>query len=201
MERGSLQVEDFFGNLPPIETERLLLRKIVVDDAEDMFEYGRDPEVTRYLMWEPHRTIDDSIEFIRWVMRQYEAGEVAPWGLELKDTGKFIGTVGFVEWNLRHSRAEIGYSLARPFWGLGLMTEAARAVIDFGFGTMGLNRVEANCFIENARSARVMEKCGMTFEGVLRQYLFVKGQYEDVKMYSILRREWAEGGSRRVVAC
>jgi ribosomal-protein-alanine N-acetyltransferase len=201
VERESLRVEDVFGNLPPLETERLLLRKIGVDDADDMFEYGRDPEVTKYLMWEPHRTVDDSIEFIRWVMRQYDAGEIAPWGMEIKETGKFIGTVGYHEWNVRHGRAEIGYSLARSFWGLGYMTEAVRAVIDFGFGVMGLNRVEANCFIENKGSARVMEKCGMKFEAILRQHLFVKGRYEDVKMYSILRREWAGDGLRRVVAC
>jgi ribosomal-protein-alanine N-acetyltransferase len=201
VERESLQVEDVFGDLPPLETERLLLRKMRLDDAEDMFEYGRDPEVPKYMMWEPHRTIDDSIEFIRWVMRQYEAEEIAPWGIELKETGKFVGTVGFHEWSVRHGRAEIGYSLARPFWGLGLMTEAVGAVLDFGFRVMGLNRVEASCFIENVGSARVMEKCGMKFEGVLRHYLYVKGRYEDMKMYSILRREWAANGSRRVEAC
>ena len=152
-------------------------------------------------MWEPHRTIDDSTEFIRWTIRSYQEGQVAPWGIEIKETRKLIGTVGFIEWNARHGRAEIGYSLARRFWGFGYMTEAARAVIDFGFGAMGLNRVEANCFIENVASARVMEKCGMKFEGILREYILVKGRYENVKTYAIVRREWAANGLRRVVAC
>ena len=190
MTGATLAIEDIFGNLPPLETERLLLRKLSLDDAYDLFAYGRDPEVTRYVMWEPHRTVDDSIQFIKWAIRQYEEGQIAPWGVELKETGKLVGTAGFHTWSTRHRRAEIGYTLARPFWGQGLMTEAVRAIIDFGFRVMDLNRIEARCFTENIASARVMEKCGMQFEALLREQELVKGRYEDLKMYSILRREW-----------
>jgi len=190
MTHATLTIEDIFGNLPHLETERLLLRKLCQDDAYDLFAYGRDPEVTKYLLWEPHRTVHDSVQFIEWAIRQYDAGEIAPWGIELKETGKLIGTSGFYTWTPRHRRAEIGYALARPFWRMGLMTEAVRAILDFGYCVMDLNRVEARCFTANVASARVMEKCGMKFEALLREQELIKGRFEDLNAYAILRREW-----------
>ena len=89
-----------------------------------------------------------------------------------------------------HARAELGYVLSRKLWGRGLMPEAVRAVVRFGFGRMELNRIEARCIIENAASARVMEKAGMTCEGTLREREFIKGAYRDMRLYSILRREY-----------
>jgi ribosomal-protein-alanine N-acetyltransferase len=89
-----------------------------------------------------------------------------------------------------HARAELGYVLSREHWGRGLMPEAVRAVIRFGFGRMGLNRVQARCIAENVASARVMEKAGMAYEGTLRESEFIKGAYRDMKLYSILRREY-----------
>ncbi len=182
---------ELFADLPTVQTRRLLLRKLRMDDAADIFEYGRDPEVTRHLMWDPHRTIDDSREFLHWVLELYRRGEVAPWGIELRTEGRVVGTIGYHYWNRQHARAELGYSLARPYWGQGLMTEAARAAVDFGFRVMGLNRVEARCVPENTASARVMVKCGMRYEGTLREMDFRKGTFDDMLIYSILRREWA----------
>jgi [ribosomal protein S5]-alanine N-acetyltransferase len=97
-----------------------------------------------------------------------------------------------VRWAPEHARAEMAYVLARSHWGRGLMTEAVRAVIRFGFERMGLNRIEARCISENAASARVMEKAGMTYEATFRQREFIKGEYRDMKVYSVLRREWEE---------
>lgn len=101
-----------------------------------------------------------------------------------------VGTCGYVWWLPRHARAEIAYALARRCWNQGLTTEAVRALVAFGFSTMQLNRVEARCEIPNVASARVMEKAGMSFEGVLRQHMFAKGRYVDLKLYSILKQEW-----------
>jgi [ribosomal protein S5]-alanine N-acetyltransferase len=97
-----------------------------------------------------------------------------------------------------HSRAELGYVLAQEYWGTGLMPEAVRRVIRFCFERMDLNRVEARCLAENVASARVMEKAGMSYEGTLRKREYIKGAYRDMKMYSILRSEYATGSPRPV---
>jgi ribosomal-protein-alanine N-acetyltransferase len=179
-----------FEDLPELETERLLLRKMRLDDARAMFAYASDPEVTRYVLFETHRSIEDSQAFLRLVVEGYERGDFGGWGVVLKDSGAFVGTCG-VDYGYapEHARAELGYVLAREHWGKGLVPEAVRAVIRFGFGRMELNRIQARCIAENTASARVMEKAGMTYEGTLREYQLIKGAYRDMKFYSILRRE------------
>jgi [ribosomal protein S5]-alanine N-acetyltransferase len=180
-----------FSNLPELETERLLLRKMRLDDAEAMFAYASDPEVTRYVPWDTHRSMEDSESFLGFATEGYERGDFGGWGVVLKDDGVFIGTCGIdVGYAPEHARAELGYVLSREYWGKGLMPEAVRAVIRLSFGRMGLNRVEARCIAENTASARVMEKAGMTYEGTLREREFIKGAYRDMKLYSILRREY-----------
>ena len=180
-----------FPDLPELETERLLLRKMRLDDADAMFAYASDPEVTRYVLWDTHRSIKDSESFLRFATEGYERGDFGGWGIVLKDSGAFVGTCGIdVGYAPEHARAELGYVLSREHWGKSLMPEAARAVIRFGFRRMGLNRVEARCIAENTASARVMEKAGMNYEGTLREREFIKGTYRDIKLYSILRREY-----------
>ena len=180
-----------FRDLPELETERLLLRKMRLDDAEAMFVYASDPEVTRYVLFETHRSVEDSKSFLRQALEGYERGDFGGWGVVLKDSGAFVGTCGMdAGYAPEHARAELGYVLSREHWGRGLMPEAVRAVIRFGFGRMGLNRVQARCIAENVASARVMEKAGMAYEGTLRESEFIKGAYRDMKLYSILRREY-----------
>jgi [ribosomal protein S5]-alanine N-acetyltransferase len=180
-----------FADLPELETERLLLRKMRLDDAEAMFAYASDPEVTRYVLWDTHRSIEDSESFLRSATEGYERGDFGGWGIVLKDDGAFVGTCGVdAGYAPEHARAELGYVLSREHWGKGLMPEAVRAVIAFGFEKLSLNRVEARCIAENTASARVMEKAGMTYEGTLREREFIKGAYRDIKLYSILRREY-----------
>jgi ribosomal-protein-alanine N-acetyltransferase len=99
---------------------------------------------------------------------RYQAGQVAPWGVELKSTGQIIGTCDYVWWHPQHACAEIGYALSRAYWGRGLMTEAVRAIMQFGFARMHLNRIQAMCMVKNLSSERVMQKAGMQLEGTLR---------------------------------
>jgi ribosomal-protein-alanine N-acetyltransferase len=178
-----------FPELPILKTERLILRKMTLDDAEDLFAYASDSEVAKYVTWEPHGTIEDSRAFLQDVLERYEKRLPANWGLVLKATGRLVGTCGFMSWFPAQGRAEIGFALGRRHWGQGFMTEAVRQVILWGFSKCGLNRIEGECKPENLASARVMEKCGMTFEGVLRQFVFAKGQHHDVRLYSVLRQE------------
>jgi ribosomal-protein-alanine N-acetyltransferase len=177
-------------NLPTLETERLILRRMTLDDARAVFAYASDPDVTRYVIWNMHRTIEDSKRFLRSLVEGYENAEAADWGIVCKENGKFIGGCGIVGWSPEHARAELGYVLSREYWGRDLMPEAVRAMIRFGFERMGLNRIEARCIAENAASARVMEKVGMSHEGTLRQREFIKGAYRDIKLYAILKSEY-----------
>lgn len=192
-----MEIKDIFGNLPSLETERLSLRKLSLDDSQDLFEYASDVEVAKYTTWEAHKSIQDSLQFIRSVLEQYEKQQVAAWGIEYRRNGKFIGTCGFISWVPHHARAEVAYALSRKYWRQGLMTEAVRAVVAFGFRTMQLMRIQAVCEVENVASARVMEKVGMKFEGTLREYMFAKGHHRNLKMYSILRRECEAMGSEK----
>jgi ribosomal-protein-alanine N-acetyltransferase len=157
MRRANARAEDVLKNLPTLETDRLILRKMILGDTEAVFAYASDPEVTRYVIWDAHRTIEDSEIFLRSVAERYENAEVADWGIVYKGNGRFIGGCGIVGWDLENARAEIGYVLSRQYWGQGLMPEAVRAMIAFGFEKMGLNRLEARCITENTASARVHE--------------------------------------------
>jgi ribosomal-protein-alanine N-acetyltransferase len=163
-----------------------------LDDAEGMFAYASDPEVTRYVLWDIHRSIEDCESFLRSAMEGYERGDFGGWAVVLKDSGAFVGTCGLdAGYAPEHARAKLGYVLSREHWGKGFMSEAVRAVIRFGFvRIIRLKRIQARCIAKNVASARAMEKAGMTYEGTLRESEFIKGAYQNMKLYSILRREY-----------
>jgi len=186
-----MTIQDIFGDLPTLQTERLILRRLSMSDAEDVFAYASDPEVARHVSWNAHATLEDSRAFLAAIVEQYHNGHVAGWGVEHRADRRLIGTAGFIYWNIDHARAEIGYAIGRSYWNAGYMTEAVREIIRFGFERMKLNRIEARCKVDNAGSARVMEKSGLRYEGTLRQQMIVKGEYRDLKMYAILREDWA----------
>ena len=176
-----------FQRLPVIDTPRLRLRPMTMADAADVFEYSRDPKVAEHVLWDTHRTIGDSKAYIRYILRQYRGNEPSSFGIELKKTGRLIGTIGFMWWNQQFRSAEVGYSINRAYWNQGLATEALKAAIRFGFSEMRLFRIEAQHEIDNPASGAVMEKAGMRKEGVLRGRLFNKGRHVDVALYAILR--------------
>jgi len=178
-------------DIPTLETERLVLRPLTEDDAEDIYAYAADPEVARTTTWSPHTSRDDACEFIAWALHRYDMGLPEPFGMVLRATGQVIGTCGLTP-TWAHQRGEIGYALARRYWGQGLTTEAVRAVLRHGFANLGLNRIEARCLVENLASERVMQKAGMTFEGIMREREICKGELISLKLYAILRREWTD---------
>ncbi len=127
--------EKFFVDLPEIQTERLLLRKVTPGDAEDMLAYISDPEVARHTTWEPYDSIEQVRDHLRSVISNYERGEPANWGVTLRESGRLIGMCGFMagSWEPEYARASLGYAIAREYWDRGLTTEAVRAAIAFGF--------------------------------------------------------------------
>ena len=170
-----------------LQTSRLILRKITIEDAAEIFAYASDPQVTAYTLWDAHHSINETYEYLNNVVLPiYRFGTGMKWGIVEKKSNKLIGTCSLHSMPI-HRRAELGYVLAREYWGQGLMTEAAQAAIAFGFHVMQLLRIQAYCAVENIGSARVLEKSGMQFEGILHNYVFTKERPWDVKMYAITR--------------
>ena len=180
---------DSYTYMPVLETPRLILRKLTMRDAADIYRYSRSRDVARYVLWEAHHSIGDSRAYLRYMLRRYRNREPASWGIEYRETGEVIGTIGFMWIQRDNSAAEVGYSLSKDYWNRGLMTEALSAVIAHGFGPMNLNRIEAQHETGNPASGAVMRKCGMTHEGTLRQRLYNKGKYVDVELYAILKQD------------
>ena len=187
---------DMLTYMPDLMTPRLRLRRLTMRDAQDIFRYSRDPEVARHVLWDAHRTVGDSRAYLRYMLRRYRGHEPASWGIEHLDSGRIIGTIGFMWIQEDNNAAEVGYSLARDFWGQGYMTEALRAVLQYGFDGLNLNRIEAQHETTNPASGAVMRKCHMQHEGTLRSRLFNKGRYVDVELYAILRRDYNRLGLR-----
>ena len=151
-----------------IRTERLLLRAPLLEDAADLFEaYGRDTEIGRYMTSRPKQRIQEMEEFVAGCVAAWRGDQRRPWVLTRKPSALAIG---MIELRLDGHRADLGYVLARAAWGQGLMSEAARAVVELALAQPGVYRVAANCDVENLASARVLEKAGMVREGVLRRY-------------------------------
>ena len=174
-----------------LETDRLVLRELHMEDADFLFQEWSDPEVTRFMCDEdPLQKIEQAEDFLR----QFQALEKNPnliwWGIQSKADGGLIGTCGFFRWDQKHHRAEMGYDLSPYSWGQGLMPEALRAILQFGFEEMNLNRIEAMVHVENLRSQRVLTKLGFQREGLLRDYYCREGVYNDQVEYSLLQREW-----------
>lgn len=185
-----MKIEEIYKDLPILETERLLLRKLTMKHVDDIFSYASNKEVTKYVYWNTHQSLNDTRDYIQFALDQYTKQDVAPWGIHHKQDSKLIGTIDFVRWLPYHRLAEIGYVIASDYWGKGITTEAAQKVISFGFNSMDLIRIEAKCYKENIGSQRVMEKVGMSFEGTIRQGIFNKGKHWDLQLYSILRDEF-----------
>lgn len=176
--------------IPELETSRLRLRRLTLDDADAMHAYASDPKVAALTTWDAHGSIDETRAFLRSAQQMYGLAVGGPWGIVVRDEGRLIGTIG-----LQHTpyarRADLGYAIARDQWGRGITVEAACAVLDWAFVATDLNRIQAWCAVENRASERVMQKLGMTHEGTLRQYVWLKGRAWDVQLYRMLREGWA----------
>lgn len=176
---------------PRLETGRLVLRGLRMEDADFLFIEWSDPQVTCFMCdEEPLQKREQAEEFLR----TFQSPEMNPyskwWGIERKADGHLIGTCGYFRWSQPHHRAEIGYDLYPTEWGQGLMPEALKAILRFGFNEMDLNRIEATVHTENLRSQMVLEKLGFKREGLMREYYCRDGIYNNQVQYALLRKEW-----------
>lgn len=183
---------NIFSSMPELECDRLVLRKMKKSDAPDMFEYAKNEDVTKYLLWEPHENLWYTEQYLNYVQGRYREGSFYDWGVILKAENKMIGTCGFTRIDTDNNVGEVGYVINPAYRGHSYAVEAVCRVIEFGFNNLELNRIEAKYIVENGASRRVMEKCGMTFEGVARASMLIKGKYRDIGKCSILKDEYAE---------
>lgn len=174
-----------------IESDRLILRKFSIDDAEDMFHnWASDSAVVDFLSWEPHSSIDVTRQVISTWISAYESDSTYNWCIVMKDTGKAIGHISATQINEKNQRCELDYLLGKAYWNKGIMTEALKLVIDFLFDEVGINRIQAKHDIDNPASGKVMQKAGMKYEGTLRQYRKRRnGTFGCSSVYSHLKGE------------
>lgn len=184
------RIFDYFNGEPVIETERLILRRIKKKDAHDMYEYSSDRRVSEYLLWSPHPSEKYTRAYVSSLKKHYKNHTFFDFAVIYKENGKMIGTCGFSRVDAENSCVEIGYVLSYDYWGMGIAVEAASEIIRLAFEEFGFNRVEARYMTENTHSAHVMEKLGMTKDGILRSAVCVDGVYHDVGYYSILYDEY-----------
>ncbi|MDR2505891.1 MAG: GNAT family N-acetyltransferase [Oscillospiraceae bacterium] len=181
-----------FAPVETIETQRLIMRRFTQADAEEMFlTWARDANVTRYMAWLPHPDIEETRRVIAiWEDAYNHPEKEHNFALVIKDTNKLIGSLGIVPRPCNAS-CEIGYCMGVPFWGKGYMTEAALAAVRFCFEAMNAQKVFATHHPDNPASGRVMQKCGMTRDGLLRRDITLPavGICDSVN-YSVLREEW-----------
>jgi RimJ/RimL family protein N-acetyltransferase len=177
-------------DLPTVYTDRLVLRPFDLEDALRVQKLAGEWEIAKTTVNIPHPYEDGMAE--AWIgghQRAYEAGEAVNLAVVRRVDDVLIGAVG-VHLNQQHRVGEIGYWVGVPYWNRGYGTEAARALVQYSFDILELNRIQARHMTSNPASGRVMQKIGMTHEGTLRQAIFRWDTYEDVEMYSVLKVEY-----------
>jgi len=174
-----------------LKTDRLLLRRLRREDADLYYKrLGSSEAVTRYMLWEPHKNISESVASIEKALRRYEEGKCYRWGIALQSDDTIIGVVELLKFDEARCSCSFAYMLAEEFWGRGYGTEALRAALKFAFEKLEVNLVEADHFAENAASGAVMRRVGM--EHIATQI----GKYEkngvkyDAPVYRITREAW-----------
>lgn len=175
-----------------LETERLILRRFTIDDAEDMYNnWANSSKVTEFLSWTPHTSVDETHRILQSWLDMYDNADKYNWGIVFKEIGQVVGNIAVFDVNSRHDRCEVGYCIGDKYWNIGIMTEALTAVIEFLFKEVNVHRITARHDINNIGSGKVMEKVGMQLEGIQREaHCNTDGTYSNMRMMSILHHEW-----------
>lgn len=184
-----MQADPLFDPMA-ILTRRLVLRPARMRDAQDMYDYSKDPEVARHVLWDAHQSVRETRAVLRRMIRDYRFAPPFTYVIELKEESRVIGTIGLMTLNRANRSAEIGYSLNRAYWNRGLMTEAVVGMLQYCFEELKLNRIEAQHEVENPASGAVMRHAGMKHEGTLRKRIYNKGKFHDMELYAILKEEF-----------
>lgn len=170
-----------------IETERLILRPLTVNDAQEMYDNWASSELaTKYMPWDTYTKIETAIDYLKEKVIQYQSKDVYDWGIVIKEKNILIGNITFVGLSERHKVIELGFIIGPDWWGNEYVVEATRALFDFAFNKLGIHRIQAMHATSNKASGRVLEKLGMQYEGTHRENRILKGEYISLKHYAIL---------------
>lgn len=174
-----------------LETGRLILRRLTIEDAEKCFSnWMSDPEVTKYLTWKTHENVEETRAILEDWSKKYQDNDYYQWVIALKDNDEPIGTISVVSTNENIDVAEIGYCIGKKWWRQGYTSEALARVLAFLFEEVKANKVYASHDIENPNSGKAMRKCGMKYEGTLRQSKKNNRGIVDACMHSMLAEEY-----------
>ena len=181
-----------------LETDRLILRRFVQEDSEAMYHnWASDDEVTKFLTWPTHSDVDVTREVLSIWIAGYKKADFYNWAIELKKIGEVIGNISVVCVKENIACAELGYCIGTKWWGLGIMPEAGKEVVRYLFEEVEFQRIAATHDKNNSKSGRVMQKIGMTYEGLLRKAGFCNQGVIDEVWYSILKDEYQNQNSGR----
>lgn len=173
-----------------LDTERLRLRWLTPADADALFAIFSDPQVARYWSAPPWDQVEQARAAIQAALDAYANGSGMKLAVIHRDSGAMIGYTNFYAFHDQNRRCDLGYAMASAWWGKGYQTEALAAMLDFGFRTLDLNRIEADIDPRNEGSARVLEKLGFTREGYMPERWIVNGEVCDTAFYGLLKRNW-----------
>jgi ribosomal-protein-alanine N-acetyltransferase len=180
------------NTLPVITTARVVLRWISEDDIDGLYAVFSDSQVMRYWSTAPITNREAAAEMQREIAAGNERNSIMKWGLALRDSNSIIGTATLFNLDVDNGRAELGYAMARAYWGQGYMHEALQALLSHAFDVLKLRRLEADVDPRNAASIHTLERLGFQREGFLRERWNVNGDLQDAFFYGLLRREWKD---------
>ncbi|ATP42269.1 N-acetyltransferase [Solibacillus sp. R5-41] len=175
---------------PLLETERLVLREITIEDASSILNYLSDKEVMKYYGLEPFQSVNDALDEISWYQSIFSNKTGVRWGITVKDQQELVGSCGFLNVDAQHARADIGFELNQSFWGRGIASETLKPIITYGFKQLKLQRIQALIEPANIASQKLVERHGFVREGLLRSYEYTCGKFDDLYMYSLLKQDF-----------
>jgi ribosomal-protein-alanine N-acetyltransferase len=181
-----------YSRTPNIETDRLILRRLELTDAQSVFDHWlSDERVSDNRISPAHKTVSETIERVAKIVSEYGNKEFCYWGIELKANGELIGEIDLYNFGKATGNCEVSYSIGYKCWNQGYGTEALKAVVEFGFRYMNIHKISAAHNIDNPASGRIMSKVGMVQEGMIRHMIRnAKNQYKDCAVYGILQEEY-----------
>lgn len=180
-----------FEEFPKMETARLIMRRMTLNDVRFYFHHFNNKQIVEGCCFPGPDNLEAAKEELeRYCIKPFKENRGIRWGIAKKGGKELVGTCGIYDWNKTARRAEIGGDLDPAFWGQGIMTEALRAILRYGFEKMELNRIQATVDSENIRSIKLLKRLGFKKEGILRQHSYFSGQFRDDVVFSLLKKEW-----------
>ena len=180
-----------FAGIKELSTENLLLRKVRREDAADYYRHlGSSEAVTRYMLFNPHRDISESVASVEKALQRYETGRYYRWAITEKGEDRLIGVIELLRFDEEENTCSFAYMIGEAYWGRGYGTEVLRAVFTFAFEEMKLGAIEADHMVENIASGRVMQKAGMTYIRTEKAKYEKNGRVHDAPVYRITAEQW-----------